>query len=263
VRAFGEVEALSRAGLLHDRLLAVHVIAVSDADIERLRVAGAAIVWCPTSNVFLFGTTAPRALITSGIDVLLGTDALLTGTGTLLDELHAARALEYIDDETLLSTVGATAARRLGLSPPVLAPRAPADLIALRAPVFDAHPRDVALVLVRGLPALADESLGAVFEMNNVAAEPVVIGGVPKLVAAPLATVAQRVWESDLYGAKRFATSIGMNLENDAQRNEDGVAQHEQQRRADRGSVREHHVAERDHGQSRREQDRVDRREAQ
>jgi hypothetical protein len=209
-RAFGEIEALSRAGLLNDRLLAVHVIAVSDADVERLHLAGAAIVWCPTSNLFLFGTTAPRALITSGIDVLLGTDALLTGTGTLLDELRAARALGYVDDETLGSTVGATAARRLGLHPPVLAPGAPADLIALRAPLFDAHPRDVALVLVRGRPALADESLGAIFELNEVAAEPVVIGGVPKLVAAPLATVARRVWESDGYGAKRFAASIGI-----------------------------------------------------
>jgi hypothetical protein len=192
-RAFDEVQALSRTGLLDDRLLAVHVIAVGEADIERLRAAGAAIVWCPTSNHFLFGRTAPRDLITSGVDVLLGSDSLLTGTGTLLDELHAARTLGYVDDDTLLSTVGSTAARRLGLPPPVLAPGAPADLIALRAPVLEAHPRDVALVLVRGLPVLADESLGAIFERNGVAAEPIVIDGVPRLVAAPLATVARRV----------------------------------------------------------------------
>jgi hypothetical protein len=194
-RAAAEVAELARCGLLNERLLAVHVVGVDAAGVARLRAAGAAVVWCPTSNEFLFGRTAPCALFASGIDVLLGTDSLLTGTGTLLDELRAARAHACLGDDRLRAAVGATAARRLGLTPPSLAPGAPADVIALRAPVLAARPADVALVLVDGRPVLADEALAELFTATCVSSEPVFVGGVRKHVAAPLATVAERVFD--------------------------------------------------------------------
>src|SRR5690606_5863625 len=141
--AAAEVRVLDDHGLLDGRLLAVHVVGADADGIRRLRAAGAGVVWCPTSNAFLFGRTAPPALLAAGADVLLGSDSLLTGDGTLLDELRAARALGLLDDARLAAAVGETAARRLGLAPPSLAAGAPADLVALRRPLLDADLADV------------------------------------------------------------------------------------------------------------------------
>src|SRR6476661_3616345 len=98
----GEVAALDARGLLTRDLLAVHAVGVDDEGVALLRARGAAIVWCPSSNRFLFGRTAPAALLAPGIDVLLGSDSLLTADGSLLRELRVARELALVDDERLL-----------------------------------------------------------------------------------------------------------------------------------------------------------------
>jgi cytosine/adenosine deaminase-related metal-dependent hydrolase len=157
-----EVRDLDRLGYLDDRLLAVHAVGVDEDGIRRLRSSGAAVVWCPTSNEFLLGRTAPPDLLAPGIDVLLGSDSLLSADGDLLDELRAARRIGHLDDARLLDAVGATAARRLRLPEPSLAFGAPADLAVLRKPVLDATAEDVALVMVGGEVRVADPRLEGV-----------------------------------------------------------------------------------------------------
>jgi hypothetical protein len=100
-----------------------------------------------------------------------------------------------VSDARLAAAVGAVAARRLGLPAPSLESGAPADLVALRAPLLTARPRDVALVLVAGRPVLADEDFAAVFDAAGIAHEPLTVGGVEKRVAAPLGAVARAVFE--------------------------------------------------------------------
>jgi cytosine/adenosine deaminase-related metal-dependent hydrolase len=189
-----EVREADRVGLLDDRFIAVHMVGADADGIRRFRQSGAAVIWCPTSNEFLFGKTVPVELLAADISVLIGTDALLTGTGTILDELKAARGLGMIDDGRLLDGVGPAAARRLGLTKPSLSPGAPADVVLLRTSILDASPRDVALVLVGGMPRLADAGLGEIFDIAGVACEPLVVHGEEKLVAWPLARAAREVF---------------------------------------------------------------------
>jgi cytosine/adenosine deaminase-related metal-dependent hydrolase len=169
--AAGEVAQLDARGLLNDRLVAVHGVGLDAAAIARFRKAGAALVWCPTSNHFLFGRTAPADLVAEGVDVLLGSDSRLTGEGDLLDELRAARACGLVDDERLAGAVGTTAARRLGLAEPSLEPGGRADLILLGEPLLEARADDVALTMVGGVlrVARADVArrLGAVGERGT------------------------------------------------------------------------------------------------
>lgn len=189
-----EVRELDALGLLDERLLAVHGVAIDDDGARRMRAAGAALVWCPTSNDFLFGRTCTRAVL-DAVDVLLGTDALLTGAGTLLDELRAARALGLLSDARLEAAVGATAARRLGLAEHALAPTLPADLVLLRRPLLDADASDVALVIVAGLPRYADEVFEPFFRACDVGVEHIDVRGTSKVVARPLGSIARRVIE--------------------------------------------------------------------
>jgi cytosine/adenosine deaminase-related metal-dependent hydrolase len=158
-RAACELDVLDRRGLLTPSLLAVHGVGIEAGDAARFRNAGAALIWCPTSNLFLFGRTAPRALFESGADVLLGSDSLLTGAGDLLDELRHARSLGLLDDHRLAGAVGETAARRLGVPVPSLHPGAPADLVVLRRPLLAASAHDVLLVLIDGAPRVARPDL--------------------------------------------------------------------------------------------------------
>ncbi len=185
-----EIDEAFLRGLLSPRLLAVHLVAAEPSGIARLAAAGCAAVWCPTSNFFLYGATAPRALFEADLDVLLGTDALVSGAGTLLHEIRAARALGFMPDARLSSAVTVTAARRLGLPRPSLDAGAPADVVALSAPLLEALPRDVALVLVGGQPVLADERHAGLFEAAGVPSLALSVGGVPKRVATPLAAAA-------------------------------------------------------------------------
>ncbi len=154
-----EVTALERRGLLNRRLIAVHGVGLDADGIERFRRAGAALVWCPTSNQFLFGRTAPGELLHDGIDVLIGSDSRLTGEGDLLDDLQAARTCRLVDDARLADAIGTIAARRLGVAEPSLEPGHAADLILLQRPLLDARADDVLLTMVDGIPRVAREDL--------------------------------------------------------------------------------------------------------
>jgi cytosine/adenosine deaminase-related metal-dependent hydrolase len=151
VAAADEVRELDVRGLVTADLLAVHAVGVDARGIQRLRNVGAAIVWCPSSNRFLFGRTAPAELLAPGIDVLLGSDSLLTADGSLLRELRVARELGLLTHARLHDAVGATAAARLGLETPSLAVGARADVIVLRRPLLEATEADVALVVAGGV----------------------------------------------------------------------------------------------------------------
>lgn len=157
--AAGEVGELERLGLLNRWLLAVHGVGIRGKAIEQFQSSGAALVWCPTSNDFLFGRTASEDLFESGCDVLLGSDSKLTGVGDLLDEMRAANAQHLLDDDRLENSVGTTAARRLGLAPPSLERGATADLILIREPVTRARSNDIALVVVDGVPRVAERAV--------------------------------------------------------------------------------------------------------
>jgi cytosine/adenosine deaminase-related metal-dependent hydrolase len=155
--AAAEITALHARGLLNRDLLAVHVVGADETGIGLLRGSGCALVWCPTSNQFLFGRSIPSALLDEGVDLLLGSDSLLTGTGTLLDEVRIAR--EKISGQRLLDAVGVVAANRLGIGAPSLAFGAAADLVLFRRPLVHARLDDVLLVAVDGQIRVLDPDL--------------------------------------------------------------------------------------------------------
>ena len=157
--AADEVRALEARGLLTRDLIAVHGVGMDADAIQRFRGSGAALVWCPGSNLFLFGRTAPSALLAEGIDVLLGSDSRLTGAGDLLDEIACARSIGGLDDRRLEGAVGAVAARRLGLEETSLDPGGRADLMLVARPVLAARAADVLLVIAGGAPRVVHPDL--------------------------------------------------------------------------------------------------------
>jgi len=191
-----EVEQLDRMGLLSPNLVAIHVVGPDAAGIERLCASAPGIVWCPTSNLFLFGVTAPRELLERCGEVMLGSDSLLTADGTLLDELRIARQLGVLSDHALTEAVSEVPARRLGLPAPTLDVGAAADIIALRKPLLAATADDVALVLVAGVPRSADAHCADIFAQCSVSADDVEWRGVRRKVSVELAHAQRSVDKS-------------------------------------------------------------------
>jgi hypothetical protein len=110
-------------------------------------------------SMYFFGRTAPPELLAPGIDVLLGSDSLLTAEGSLLHELRVARHLGLLTSARLSDAVGATAARRLGLAPPSLVVGSRADVVVLRRPLLEATEADVVVVVADGALRVVDPVL--------------------------------------------------------------------------------------------------------
>lgn len=86
-----EVACLHELGGLDERTVAVHAVEISDDDIELLSKSGTTVVWCPSSNIYLFQKTAPIDKLLGRSLIALGTDSTLTGNATMFDELRTAR----------------------------------------------------------------------------------------------------------------------------------------------------------------------------
>jgi cytosine/adenosine deaminase-related metal-dependent hydrolase len=110
-----EIFELDRMGLLDDRVVIVHGVALDARGLRLLRERGAALITCPVSNLFTLGRTLSRSTFSRGVPIALGTDSALTATGDLLDALRAARGIWGLSAARLYRMVTTEAANILRL----------------------------------------------------------------------------------------------------------------------------------------------------
>ncbi len=197
--AAAEFAAMDRLGCVGPTTVLVHGVGLRPADRRRALASGCGLIWCPSSNLFLFGTTAEVRPFCAEGRLALGSDSRLSGEGDLLDELRAAAATQLLSPRDLARAVTSDAAALLRLRHGgALVPGAPADVVVLTPRVGDpfaslvsSRRTDLRLVLVGGRPVVADPDLAGVFEATGVEPAPARLDGVPKLVAAPLAACAR------------------------------------------------------------------------
>ncbi len=195
-----EIERLDRMGVLASNTVLVHGIALTPAQIRRLAARKVSVVWCPSSNLHLYGHTAPvEALKRDGVRVALGTDSTLSGAPTLWDELRAAQTTGLAEPADLLDMVTVTAASIFGLKDGrgTLRRYAPADLILLPDTGADAPetlvaatPASVALVLIDGTPRLADPAWAETLGLGPPNA---FVGGLPRWMTGSIEALRARI----------------------------------------------------------------------
>lgn len=129
---------LERHGVLGPRTLCIHAVRVDEADIGRLRAAGAGVAHCPLSNLRHGHGSAPlAALLGAGLRVGVGTDSEASvGPVDLLAEARAARRIAGLDARSALALATTGAAAAIGLAGEVgeLSPGAWADVVAVALP---------------------------------------------------------------------------------------------------------------------------------
>jgi cytosine/adenosine deaminase-related metal-dependent hydrolase len=189
--ARSELDTFDRLGCLSANTVFIHGVAFCHDAADRVIAAGAGLVWCPSSNHFLFDATADVRAFDDADRLALGSDSRLSGGRDLLDELQSAHATRQLSAEGLARTIGAGAAQLLKLEDGGrLEVGARADLAVFRASancpydtLVNASRGDVRLTMIGGEPAIAEPSLAAVFHANDVDHSPALLDGLPRIVA--------------------------------------------------------------------------------
>jgi 5-methylthioadenosine/S-adenosylhomocysteine deaminase len=137
------LQRLDRLGILNDRLLAVHMTQLENADIPLLQERGVHVIHCPRSNLKLASGYCPIAdLLQAGINVSVGTDGAASNNRLdMLSETQFAGLLAKgqsgdaacVDAFTQLEMMTINAAIALGQSEVLgsIEPGKWADLVAL------------------------------------------------------------------------------------------------------------------------------------
>jgi cytosine/adenosine deaminase-related metal-dependent hydrolase len=203
-----ELSRLRELGCLRENTVLVHGVALSPEDWTDARRAGAGLVWCPSSNRFLLGRTAPIAGFidrepTSLSSVALGTDSRLSGARDILDELREARAAASLAPVDLLRMVTENASRLLRLREAGrIAPGVPADLLVIpplgpdpASALLELERNQIRLVTIGGRPLVGAPELSPIFTARGAATEIATLDGRARLLDRALA---RRIGKSSL-----------------------------------------------------------------
>jgi cytosine/adenosine deaminase-related metal-dependent hydrolase len=202
--ARSEIETLGELGCLGPNTVLVHGVAINGG-IEPLLGTGASLVWCPTSNQFLFGCTANVGRFDHAGRLAIGTDSRLSGEGDLLDEIRAAHRTRQIPPASIVRAVTTQAAEMLRLPDAgVLTPGGPADLTILARVADDpfesvvlSSRQDVRLTMRDGEPLVADSGLAEVFHARRESSTRAWVDGSERLLARWIAKRAARLSEGE------------------------------------------------------------------
>ncbi|TGL63482.1 amidohydrolase family protein [Leptospira sarikeiensis] len=193
------LKELKSLGCLGENTVLVHGIAFDPQDIQEVAKAKANLVWCPESNLFMFGKTAPiRELLDAGVNVSLGTDSPMSGSINIFQEIKTARefyAKEYgkeLDPKILFRMVTENPAKALRVWDHLgsLETGKKADLLVLSSEKEDAYSAlssadlgSVRLVVKDGKPSYGDLSLKDFFDETGVAGREIKIAKTDKYLA--------------------------------------------------------------------------------
>lgn len=196
-----EINQLIKIGLISENTVLVHGTALKPKQIDNLTKAKASLVWCPASNIYLFGQTVDVSILNGQIRVALGTDSTMSGSATLLDELQFAQTTGLAAKKELLKMVTSIPASifKMTNGSGFLKEGSPADLIVVKdigkppeEILLNLKPGDIELVLVNGQPRLASESLAGFMDLGNSNAR---IGGISKWIYGDVESLKNRIQE--------------------------------------------------------------------
>ncbi len=192
-------------GMLDERTTILNGIPFHSTEWLIMSMANASLVWSPSSNMRLYGTTAdiPGAL-DAGIMIALGTDWTESGSPNLLEEMKTANALnnEYwsgrITPIQFAEFVTCNAAQVTGQgNRGILAPNHVADLLVIPkgsddpyVTLLNLEPEQIRLMIVNGKPMMGDPDMMNQFPFITSDMEDISICGYPKKLAMTLNTAA-------------------------------------------------------------------------
>lgn len=195
--ATAEFEQLDRLGLMQQNTVLVHGVGLTAPQRQSLIERGGGLIWCPGSNLFMFGQTARVQELSQAGKLALGSDSRLSGEFDLLAELRTAHQTGQLSPQALFRSVTSDAARLLRLRDGgrgQIIPGSPADFVLLPPPVgsdpfaqlLDLNRAQIELVLLAGKPVVSSPRMQPVFEATRTRFGAVTVDGTEKLLSQAL-----------------------------------------------------------------------------
>lgn len=158
-----EIDKLIGRNVLKRDIIGIHGVAMNEEQAQSLK----ALVWCPESNYFLLGKTAPVAQLKENVPIMFGTDSTLTGNWNLWEHIRKAKATKQLTDIELFETLTTNAANTWKLQTGKIAEGRDADIVVARErkgasateAFFMLNPEDILMVVHKGHIVLFDEDL--------------------------------------------------------------------------------------------------------
>jgi len=104
IETCNEIDKLIKWNLYNRDIIGIHGIAMSEPQAANFK----ALVWCPDSNYFLIGRSAPVQRLKYITDIVFGTDSTLTAGWNIWEQLRFARNENEVSDDELYNMVTIT-----------------------------------------------------------------------------------------------------------------------------------------------------------
>lgn len=205
------INILKELKALDEYTVLIHGISFTEADIIEIAKAKANVVWCPSSNYYMFKeTTNIKSLLMKNVNVSLGTDSPMSGGLNILEEMQFAYSLykklynEELDYKKLVEMVTINPARALRLKNAGRIEKGNvADLLIISSTqnedpykaLVNAWFEDIDLVIMNGKPLYGDTIYFDYFNVRKQNYQKVSINGKEKFIIGKPLKVYERVWK--------------------------------------------------------------------
>jgi 5-methylthioadenosine/S-adenosylhomocysteine deaminase len=174
------IDILLEHNALTEHTVIIHGIAFSQKDIGLVSKSKANFIWCPGSNMFMFGKTAKiKELLEAGVNTSIGTDSPATGEINILEEIRFAKKTyreiydTELDDKLIVGMITKNPAKAFRMEEKLgsIDKGKLGDLLVVAGDgkdpyvsLVNAGLRDIALVMMEGRPLYGDADYAEIFE---------------------------------------------------------------------------------------------------
>ncbi|MHB8579865.1 MAG: amidohydrolase family protein [Ignavibacteriaceae bacterium] len=161
--SYNEINNLIHWNIFNRSIVGVHGISMDAGQAAHFK----ALVWCPASNNFLYGSTCRVDELKKNTTILFGTDSNVSAGWNLWEHLRFAREYRYLDDYELYKTLSSNAANVWNLkNKGTLLPGSFADIIIADKKAgnfldsfYNLDPGDILMIIKNGKILLFDSKL--------------------------------------------------------------------------------------------------------
>jgi cytosine/adenosine deaminase-related metal-dependent hydrolase len=160
-----EIDEVIRWNWLRRKMIGIHGVAMN----EKQAASFDALVWCPDSNFFLLGATAPVNKLKESVTILFGTDSTVSADWNTWRQLRLARAMNLLTDKELIDSItelpaavwqlNNTGALKETYVADIVIAKRKNNLVNDVDAFFAVNPEDILLIVKKGAIILFDESL--------------------------------------------------------------------------------------------------------
>jgi hypothetical protein len=154
-KAYQEIDKLISYNLFNRGIVGVHGIEMDERQSNQFK----AIVWCPDSNIRLYGKTASVSKLKLHTTVLFGTDSTVSASPNIWEQLRNARELGLLSGSEIFESLVEEPAK-------VFQGMTPNGYVVVRKKssntwnsFFETDPEDVLLVTIKNKVLLIDKSI--------------------------------------------------------------------------------------------------------